>query len=112
MPKLKLYKVTILKLKDFLEKYKLKNDTTSKSDLQKVFKYPNHPLASKVCSDEGFMNIDNGQKGGTYWTYFYIKDNKSFYSDSFGAAHDKFLLNQLSNPLTYHKYKIQDKNSR
>ena len=49
---------------------------------------------------------------GTHWTFFYIKDNESFYFESFGQAPDKFLLPQLPKPITYHKYKNQDINSR
>ena len=65
----------------------------------------------KRYSDKAF-NIDNGSMGGSYWTYFIIKDNKSFYFDSFGGQLDKFLVNQLPKPIIYHKYKIQDINSR
>ena len=43
---------------------------------------------------------------------FIVKDNKSFYFDSFGGQPDKFLSNQLSKPIIYHNYKIQDINSR
>ena len=50
--------------------------------------------------------------GGSHWTCFIVIDNISYYFDSFGGAPDKFLLNQLPKPLTYHNYKIQDKNSK
>ena len=50
--------------------------------------------------------------GGTHWTYFIIKHNKSFYFDSFGGQPNKILLNQLPKPIIYHNYKIQDINSR
>ena len=42
---------------------------------------------------------------------FYVKKIKSFFFDSFCSLPDKFLLNQLTEPITYHVYKIQDKNS-
>ena len=45
--------------------------------------------------------------GGSHWTCFYIKDNKSYYFDSFGGQPDKFLLNQLPKPIIYHYFKIQ-----
>ena len=51
---------------------------------------------------------DNGSMGGSHWTCFVVKDNKSYYFDSFGVHPDKFLLNQLPEPVTYHIYKIQD----
>ena len=50
--------------------------------------------------------------GGTHWVCFYIKDNKSYYFDSFGGSPDKFLLNQLPKPIIYHIFKIQNINSQ
>ena len=50
--------------------------------------------------------------GGTHWCAFYVKNNKSFYFDSFGFQPDKFLLKQLPKPIKYHNYKIQDINSK
>ena len=102
----------VLNFKDFMKKHNLKNDTMNESDLQKICNYPIYPRESKVYSDKGFVNIDNGSRGGTHWTAFYIKNNKSYYFDSFGGAPDKFLLNQLPKPIIYHNYKIQDINSR
>ena len=34
--------------------------------------------------------------GGSHWTCFIIKDNKSYYFDSFGGQPDKFLNNYLN----------------
>ena len=98
----------VLNFKDFMKKYKLKNDTMKQSQLQKIYNYPLSPRDSKIYSDKGFVNIDNGFRGGTHWTCFYIKDNKSYYFDSFGGQPDKFLLNQLPKPIIYHNYKNQD----
>ena len=50
--------------------------------------------------------------GGTFWTCFIVKDNKSYYFESFGGNPENFLLNQLPKPIIYHKYKIQDTNSK
>ena len=36
-----------------------------------------HPRDSKINSDKGYVNIDNGSQGGTHWTSLIIKDNKS-----------------------------------
>ena len=58
------------------------------------------------------MNIDNGSLGGSHWACFKIKDNKSFQFDSFGGQPHEFLLNQLTNPIINHIYKIQDINSK
>ena len=102
----------ILNFKEFMKKNKLKNDTMKESELQKVYKYPIYPRDSKIYSDKGFVKIDNGYQGGTHWTCFIIKDNKSFYFVSFGGAPDKFLLKQLPKPIIYHNYKTQDLNSK
>ena len=102
----------ILSFKAFMKKYKLKNDTVNESDFQRVYNYPIFPRDSKIFSDKGFVNMDNGSQGGTHWTCFLIKDNKSIYFDSFGGPPDTFLLKQLPKPILYHNYKIQDINSK
>ena len=102
----------ILNFKDFMKKYKLKNDAMNESHLQKINIYPIYPRNSKIYSDKGFVNIDDGRMGGSHWTCFIVKDNKSYYFDSFGGTPDKFLLNQLTQPIIYHNYKIQDINSK
>ena len=81
-------------------------------ELQRVPNYPIYPRDSKTYSAGGFVNKDNGSQGGTHWTYFFIKDEKSYYFDSFGGQPDKFLLNQLPKPIIYHNYKKQDINSK
>ena len=100
----------VLNFEDFKKKYNLRNDTINASQLQKIFKYPIYPRNSKIYSVKGFINIDNGSQGATHWTCFIVKDNKTFYFDSFGGASD-FLLKQLPKPIIYHIYKIQDINS-
>ena len=69
--------MTILNFKDFMQKYKLKNDIMNESQLQRVYKYPLYPRDSKLHSDKGFINIDNGSMEGTHWTCFIVKDKKS-----------------------------------
>ena len=102
----------ILNFGDFVKKYNLRNATTNEIDLRRVCNYPIYARDSKIYSDKKFVNIDNGSQGGTHWTCFMIKDNKSYYFDSFGGAPDKFILNQLPKQITYHNYKIQDTNSK
>ena len=104
--------MTILSFKDFMKKYKPKNDTMNETELQRVYNYPIYPRNSKIYLDKGFVNIDNGSMGGSHWTCFIVKDNKSYYFDSFGGTPDKFLLNHLAKPIIYHNYKIQDINSK
>ena len=67
----------VLNFKDFMKKYNLKNDTMNESQLQKNYNHPVYPRGSKIHSDIGFVNIDNGFQGGTHWTCFIVKDNKS-----------------------------------
>ena len=102
----------ILNSKAFMEKNNLKDNTMNGSELQKFYKYPIYPRDSKSYSDKRFVNIDNGFHGRTHWTCFYINNKKSYYFDSVGGQPDKFLLNQLPKPVTYHKYKIQDISSK
>ena len=82
------------------------------SELQRVDKYIIYPSDSKIYSDKGFVNMDNGSQGGTRWTCFIAKDKKSFYFDSFGGQPVKFSIKQLPKPIIYHNYKIQDINSK
>ena len=84
----------------------------NESELQRIYNYPIYPRDSKNNSDKRFVNIDDGAHGGSHWTCFLVKDNKSYYFDSFRGAPDKFLLKQLPKPRIYHNYKIQDINSR
>ena len=106
-----LFKMTILNLKIFLKEDKLKDIIINESDLKKSDNYPICSRDSIINTNKGFINIEDGNMGGKHWTCFFIKD-KSFYFDSFGGAPDKSLINQLTKPITCHKYKIQDLNSR
>ena len=94
----------ILNFRDFMRKYKIKNNTMNEFQLQKIYNYNTYPRESKIYSDRGYVHMDNGSQGGSYWTAFYIKNTKSIYFDSFGGAPDKFPLNQLPKPIIYHKY--------
>ena len=102
----------LLNSKDFMKKYNLKNDTLNEFQLQSVYNYNIYPRDSKIYSEKGFVNIDNGSMGGSHWTCFLIEDNKSYYFDSFGGQPDRFPLNQLPKPIIYHNYKIQDIDSK
>ena len=102
----------ILNFEDFMIKHSLKDDTMNESELQRTYIYKLYPRGSKIYSDKGFVNIDNESQAGTHWTCFIVKDNKSYNFDSFGGQPDKLLLKQSPKPVTYHNYKIQDKNSK
>ena len=89
----------------------MKKDTKNESQLQKIYNYPIYPRDSKILTDKRFVNIDDGSQGVTHCTCFILKDNISYYFDSFGEQPDKFLLNQLPKPIIYHIFKIRDLNS-
>ena len=94
----------IINFKSFMKKYNLKIDTMNESDLQRVYNYHIHPRDSNVYSHKGSVNIDHGSQGGSHWTCFRVKDNKSYYFDSFGGYPDNILLNQLPKPIIYHNH--------
>ena len=79
----------------------------NESQIQKIYNHKIYPRDSKIYTDKVFVNIDNGSRGGTHWGCFIMKDNKSFYFDSFGGQPDKFSLNQLPKPIKYRNYLIQ-----
>ena len=96
-PKLLLYKMIILSFKDFMKQYKLKNKIMNESELQKVYIYSIYPRDSTIFSDRGFVNIDVGGQDGTHWTCFIVKDNRSYYFDSFGGQPVKCFSNSYLN---------------
>ena len=55
-----------MNLKQFMKKLNLKDQTMSESDLQKIHNYKIYPRDSKITSDRGFVNIDNGDQNGGY----------------------------------------------
>ena len=101
-----------LNFKDSLNKFNLENDTMNDTDLQRVYNYEIYPRDSIITTNKVFIIIDDGFQGRTHWTSFYVKDNKSYYFDSFGGTPDKFFLKHLPKPIIYHNYKIQDINSK
>ena len=56
-----------------MKKYNLKDDTMNESELQRVYNFSVYPRVSKIYSDMGIVNIDNGSQGGSHWTYFLSK---------------------------------------
>ena len=92
----------VLNYKYFMKIYNLNNNTLNESEIQRVYNHKIYPRGSKILSDKVFVNIDYGFQGGTHWTCFIVKDNKSFYFDSFGGQLDKFLLKQLPKSIIYH----------
>ena len=60
-----------------MRKYNLKVNTINESQLQKIFNYPIYPRDSKIHSDKGFVNIDDGSMNEPHWTCFILKNDKS-----------------------------------
>ena len=60
----------------------------NESDFQRVYIYPIYPRESKLYSDQEFVCIGNRNIGGSHLNAFYIKNNKSFYFDSFDGQPD------------------------
>ena len=61
-----------------MKKNILKKDTKDESELQRVYLYSIYPRDSKIYSDKGFINKDDGSQGGTHWNFFIVKDGKSY----------------------------------
>ena len=91
----------IINFKNFVEKFKLKNDTINEYEIQRVYNYNLKPRDSNLCSDKIIVFIDNGSQGGTHWTCFIVEKNKFYYYDSSGGSPDQFLLNQLRKSIIY-----------
>ena len=98
----------ILNFKDFMKKYKLKNDTMNESQLQKIYNYPIYPRDSRIYSDRGFLNIYNGSMGGTHWVAFIIKVISHSTSTRLEPIQTNFYLNSYLNQkyIIIIKYKI------
>ena len=56
-----------------MKKYILRNKTMNESQLQRVYNYNIYPRDSKIYSDKGFINIDDGSMGGSHWNCFFNK---------------------------------------
>ena len=98
------YQLTTLSLEEFTKTYKLKHDIITESDSQRFSNYFIYPSDSKMYSDKGLTNKDNGSQCDTHWRCFIMEDGKSNYFDSFGIQPNKFLLIQKPKPIVYHKY--------
>ena len=92
-----------LTFEDFKKKHNMKDNIKNESYIQSNYNYPINPRDSKIYSDKGCLIMDNGSQSLTHWTCFIVKNNKSYYFDSFGGQADKFILNQLPKPITYHE---------
>ena len=98
--------VKVLNIEIFMRKFSSKNDTMKGSELQRYYNYPIYPRVSKIITDKGFINLDDGRMEATPWGCFTVKDNNFYYSDNCGGQPGKFLLKQISKPIIYHNYKM------
>ena len=87
----------ILKLKDFMDKCHLQKETMNEEKLQTTYNYPVYPRVSKIYSDNGFVNFDNGPQGGRLRCCFIIKVNNSFYLACLVDSLISFYLNNNLN---------------
>ena len=49
-----------------MKKYNIKKDSMNESELQRVYNSEIYPRDSKIYSDRGFVNTDNGSLGGSH----------------------------------------------
>ena len=96
----------ILIWKGFFKKYNLEDDAVNESELKRVYNYHINRRDSKIRAGRCFINIDKGVQDGSHWTDFYVKDTNFFDFDSLEGPPEKFLLNQLPKPMSFHNYKI------
>ena len=75
----------VLNFEDFMKYFNLRNNSMNESQLLKIYKYPIYPRDKKIYCDKGFENFVDGSMNGTHRTCFIVKDNKSYYFDSFGG---------------------------
>ena len=69
----KVIKMKILIFKDFMKEIDLDDDTMNESQLQRICIYPIYPKDSKINSDKGFVDINNGSQGSSHWIVFISK---------------------------------------
>ena len=79
------------------------SDLINTLSIAKIYDVDIYPRESKIKTTKGICIIDDGSHGGTHWVAFYA----SRYFDSFGGPPDKWLIEQLPKPITYHNYSIQ-----
>ena len=100
----------VLNFKDFMKKYNFKKDTMNGSDLQKNYNCPIYPRDAEIYYDKGFVNIDDGRKGGSHWTAFYVEKNHTTLTPL--VVNLIIFFKQLPKPVIYHNYKIHGINSK
>ena len=108
--KLKLFEMTTTNLKNFWKNIIQKLLLRTKLIWKKAYNYTIYPRDSKISTEKRYVNNDDVSLGGTHWTCFFIKDNKSYYFDSFDGQLDNLIHLQLPKPIIFHIYKIQDIN--
>ena len=109
--KLLLFKMTILSLKDFMEKSNLRNDTMVESQLENVFIYLINPRASEYNQIKDLQLLIM-----VVWVELIgcvsTKNITNFFTSTASEALDKFLLTNYLNQLyiIIIKYKIYIQN--
>ena len=71
-----------INLKDFVKKYGLTDHTMNESDLGVLMKslvfFQIDPRDSKKFTTQWFVDFDNGERGGTRWTSFWVREAELF----------------------------------
>ena len=47
------------------------------NDLERFYNYKTYPRDSKIFSDRGFVNIDDGSLVGSHWTCFIVEKKQT-----------------------------------
>ena len=99
-------------LKDIMKKKELNAEIMIEIEMKRFYNSSVYARDFKITTKNVFVAINNGEQGGTYRTFLYTEDNKSYLFDSFRGYLDKFSIKQLRTPINFHIFKLQDKNSK
>ena len=70
--------MTKLSLTIFVSKHDFKQNTRNKIQLKSNYNFPIYQKDFKLTTNKGFVNIDDGSMGETYWTCLFVKVDKSY----------------------------------
>ena len=71
--KIQLFKIPIIILKNFMEKYSFKDDAMDEGELKKTCNFQTYPRYSKLITNKRYVHIDNGGQAVTHRACFYEK---------------------------------------
>ena len=62
-----------INFKDFMEKFKLKDENMKETDLRRVYNYSINSRDSTIYFYKVFVKLDNESEGGIHWVFFRVK---------------------------------------